>query len=79
MKDLLLKTVQNHELVLKDPEPFVGLSEHGDSSLTYVVRAWSNTEDYWKVYFDLTESVKKLFDENGISIPYPQMDVHMKN
>lgn len=63
--------------ILKDPAPFIKLLEHGDSAVVFVVRAWCNTADYWDVYFGLLETVKKRFDQEGISIPYPQMDVHV--
>lgn len=78
-KKILLDVASSHPLALKDPEPFVRLSAHSDSALTYTVRIWCNNEDYWDVHFDTTENVKKAFDENGIEIPYPQMDVHVKN
>lgn len=51
---------------------------HGDSAINFAVRAWCKTEDYWTVYYDLLETVKVRFDEEGISIPYPQMDLHVK-
>lgn len=76
VKAVLLTIASEHELILKDPEPFVRLSEHGDSAVMFVVRVWTNSEDYWTVYFDLLETVKKRFDEEEISIPYPQLDVH---
>ncbi len=79
VKSVITETVRKNELVLSDPEPFVRLSAHGDSSLDFTCRAWCASENYWKVYFDLTEEVKKAFDQNGISIPFPQMDVHIKN
>lgn len=63
--------------VLKDPEHKIAVVELADSSVNFVVRPWVNKEDYWGVYFDLTEGVKKRFDQEGISIPYPQSDVHM--
>ncbi len=68
-----------HELVLKDPAPFVRVSEHGASSINIVSRAWVKSEDYWTVYFDLLESVKTEFDKAGIEIPFNQLDVHVKN
>ena len=77
-KKILLDVASSHPKALKDPEPFVRLSAHSDSALTYTVRIWCNNEDYWDVHFDTTEKVKKAFDENGIEIPYPQMDVHVK-
>lgn len=79
VKKLLNDTVVSNEKVLKEPEPFARLSKHGDSALEYTVRAWCKSADYWTVYFDLTEQIKKAFDENGVSIPYPQMDVHINN
>jgi small conductance mechanosensitive channel len=63
--------------VLKEPAPTVAVSELADSSVNFVVRPWVKSADYWGVYFDLTEKVKKTFDQNGISIPFPQRDVHM--
>ena len=63
--------------VLKDPAAEVMVSEHSDSAVKYRVRAWCKGEDYWTVYFALQENVKRAFDEAGISIPFPQVDVHM--
>lgn len=77
-KQLLLEIVSADERVLKDPEPLVAVSALADSSVNFIVRPWVKTEDYWKVYWDTTEQVKLRFDEAGISIPYPQMDVHLK-
>ncbi|UCH79917.1 MAG: mechanosensitive ion channel [Nitrospiraceae bacterium] len=65
------------ERVLKDPAPTVAVLEMADSSVNFVVRPWVNTADYWNVYFDTTEKIKKRFDEEGISIPFPQRDVHI--
>ena len=79
VKNTIGKVLANHELVKKDPEPFVRLSKHGDSALEFTVRAWCETANYWAVYFDLLEQVKAEFDANGIEIPYPQMDVHIKD
>ena len=79
VKRVLSNIVDAHELILKDPEPFIALSAHGDSAVNFVVRAWVNNSDYWKVHFDLLEAVKVKFDEEEISIPYPQMDLHIKN
>ena len=78
VKRVLSNVVDAHDLILKTPEPFIALSAHGDSAINFVVRAWVNNSDYWKVYFDLLESVKVRFDEEEISIPYPQMDLHIK-
>ena len=78
VKRVLSNIVDAHELILKTPEPFIALSAHGDSAVNFVVRVWVNNSDYWKVHFDLLESVKVKFDEEEISIPYPQMDLHIK-
>ena len=77
VKAVIMKVVENHPAILKTPEPFVRLSAHKDSSLEYAVRVWCKSADYWDVYFDLMEMVKKAFDENGVQIPYPQVDVHI--
>lgn len=77
VKKILMDVASSHPKALKDPEPFVRLSEHSDSALTYTVRIWCKNEDYWDVNFDTIESVKEAFDKNGIEIPYPQMDVHI--
>ena len=79
VKDILMSAMKNHEKVLKDPEPFARLTKHGDSALEFTTRAWCNKDDYWDVNFDLIETVKKEFDKNNVSIPYPQMDVHINN
>jgi small conductance mechanosensitive channel len=74
---VLAEIVTNHEKVLKDPAPMIRLHELGDSSVNFVVRPWSNTSDYWDVYWDVTREVKHRFDAEGISIPFPQRDVHI--
>ena len=79
VKTVLLDAVKKHERILKNPEPFARLTKHGDSALEYTVRVWCKAADYWDVNFDLIETVKKDFDANGISIPYPQMDIHIDN
>ncbi|WP_297993394.1 mechanosensitive ion channel family protein [uncultured Clostridium sp.] len=78
VKRVLSNIIDAHDLILKTPEPFIALSAHGDSAVNFVVRVWVNNGDYWKVHFDLLESVKVKFDEEEISIPYPQMDLHIK-
>ena len=75
-KETLMEIVKADSRVLADPEPFVAVNELADSSVNFVVRAWTSTDDYWGVYFDMLENVKLTFDEKGISIPYPQMDIH---
>ena len=76
-KETLLQIMHDDERVLKEPAPFVAVGELGSSSVNLVFRAWVKTEDYWNVHFDMLERVKLTFDEKGISIPYPQMDVHV--
>ena len=78
VKEVLNKIIERNKLILKDPEPFVAVSAHSASSVDFVVRAWCNTENYWSIYFDLLEEVKITFDKENISIPYPQMDLHLK-
>lgn len=75
-KSTLEEIVKSDERVLDDPTPFVAVSELADSSVNFVVRAWVKSGDYWGVYFDTLEKVKLVFDEKGISIPYPQLDIH---
>ena len=65
--------------ILKDPEPFVGVSALADSSVNFATRAWVKGEDYWGVFFDMNQKVYNAFNEKGISIPFPQMDVHVHN
>ncbi len=74
---VLSSIVGSHEKVLKDPEPVVRLHTLGDSSVDFIVRPWSKTADYWDVYWDITREVKRRFDAEGISIPFPQRDVHI--
>lgn len=78
VKRVLMDIINNNELILDDPEKFVGISAHGPSSVDFLIKVWCRTEDYWTIYFDLLEQVKVRFDEEEISIPYPQMDVHFK-
>ena len=70
---------EKHELILKDPAPFIRVSEHAASSINIVTRVWVKSADYWTVNFDLVEGVKKAFDEQGIEIPYNKLDVTVKN
>ena len=74
---ILEEILVTHELVLKDPEPNVKLHTLGESSVDFVVRPWVRTDDYWDVYWDVTREVKMRFDAEGISIPFPQRDVHL--
>lgn len=77
-KDLLMNFINEDERILKNPEPFVGLGELGDSSVNITTRAWVNHVDYWGVYFDMHERVYNEFEQAGLSIPFPQMNLHMQ-
>ena len=79
VKAIIEDILASHPKALQEPAPFVRLSSHGDSALTFTARVWCNNADYWDVYFDVTEKVKEEFDKNGIEIPYPQLDVHVDN
>jgi len=78
-KQIMADVLAKEERVLKSPAPQIAMGELADSSVNFVVRPWANAGDYWDVYFALTESIKKAFDANGISIPFPQRDVHVYN
>jgi small conductance mechanosensitive channel len=78
VKGILLKIASEHSLTINEPEePFCRLMRHADNSLNFVLRIWTLSENYWPLYFDLMEQVKKEFDRQGIEIPYPQLDVHL--
>ena len=77
-KEVLHRLVQEDERILKEPEVFIALNELADSSVNIVLRAWVNASDYWGVYFEMNEKVYKTFDEEGLSIPFPQLDVHLQ-
>ena len=77
IQSLMLEVMDQNEKVLKDPAPFIRLTAQAASSLDYTFRVWVKGADYWEVYFDMMERVKKAFDENGICIPFQQVDVHM--
>jgi small conductance mechanosensitive channel len=76
-KSILEQLIAEDERILKDPESQVLLSALADSSVNFTIRVFVNSADYWGVYFSMNEKVKLTFDEQGISIPYPQRDVHM--
>lgn len=78
-KAVLIDMLNKDARVLKDPAPFVGVLKLGDSSVDFAVRPWVKVEDYWAVFFDLNETIKKRFDAEGLSIPFPQRDVHIYN
>jgi len=72
LKDLVFK----HDLILDDPEPLIRVTEHAGSSVNIACKVWVKGPDYWTVYFDMHEDVKDAFDDAGIGIPYPQLDIH---
>ena len=78
-RKILMELMNADERILQDPEPFVGLKELGDSSVNFATRAWVKGEDYWGVFFDMNNNVYNAFNEKGINIPFPQMDVHVHN
>jgi small conductance mechanosensitive channel len=77
VRSTIKELVGADERILKDPECLIAVSELADSSVNFVVRPWVKTADYWGVKFDMTEAIKKRFDKEGISFPYPQQDVHL--
>jgi small conductance mechanosensitive channel len=76
-RDIIAKILSDDERVMEDPAVQIAVSELADSSVNFVTRAWVKSGDYWGVVFDTTEAVKKRFDAEGISIPFPQRDVHV--
>ena len=76
-RSLMADIIAEDTRILKTPEPQISVSELADSSVNFVVRPWVKVEDYWGVFFDLTEKIKKAFDANGVSIPFPQRDIHV--
>ena len=76
-RNAIMDEINKDDRILKDPAPTVAVVELADSSVNFVIRPWVNSADYWGVYFGLTEAMKKRFDAEGISIPFPQQDVYM--
>lgn len=76
-RETLMELIKADSRILSDPEPFIALSELGDSSVNFVVRVWVEASDYWGVNFDMNEKVYNKFNDAGLNIPYPQMDVHV--
>ena len=74
---VLIEVVDGHNMVLKSPEATIRVHSLGDSSVNFIVRPWAKTEDYWQVHSDLTREIKMRFDKEGISIPFPQRDIHL--
>lgn len=75
--EVLRRLLSEDERILADPEPFIAVKELGDSSVDFTVRAWVNAPDYWGVFFRMNEQVYRTFDKEGLSIPFPQRDVHL--
>ena len=76
-QQIMEQVVSEHPLVLKDPAPVIRVHALADSSVNFVCRPWVKTEDYWEVYWSLTRTVKERFDAGGVSIPFPQQDIHV--
>lgn len=76
VKEVIEELLKSYELVKSEPVSFVGITNYGDSSINFIVRAWTDTSNYWPVYFHINEMLKKEFDKNGIIIPFPQLDIH---
>jgi len=76
-RDIIQTILDQDERILKDPAPVIVVGELGDSSVNLLVRPWVKTSDYWAVYWHLLETIKMTFDDQGISIPFPQRDVHI--
>ena len=77
VKKVLKSVIDKEDMVLKDQEIFIRLTEHAESALIFTVRVWTENKNYWPLKFNLLENVKKAFDKNNISIPFPQIDVHV--
>ena len=75
IKSIIKSLLDNHELVLKEPVPFIRMSDMTHSSLDFTVRAWCNTADYWSVFYDITEQVREEFIKNEIGLPVPQSEI----
>ncbi len=76
-KEVLMKLIQSDPRILKHPAPVVAVSELADSGVNLVCRPWVKPSEYWNVYFELTEKGKLTLEENGMTIPFPQREVHV--
>jgi small conductance mechanosensitive channel len=74
---LLSRLIDEDERILREPEPFMALQSLAESSVNIVVRVWVNAPDYWSVYFAMNEKVYREFEQEGLAIPFPQLDVHL--
>jgi small conductance mechanosensitive channel len=72
-----LREAAEHPAVLAEPGVFAGISTYGDSAITYVLRAWCKTEDYWDLYFAMNSKVRETFANNGVEMTYPHINVHL--
>lgn len=79
VRQVLSRVIEANTKVLAEPKPDIYVAAHADSSINFFVRVWANSEDYWPVYFDMHEKVKLAFDREGITIPFPQRDVHLSS
>ncbi len=77
VKQVICEVLEKDSLVLKEPQATIAVMELADSSVNFAVRPWAKPEDYWTVYFNTYENVKKRLDAEGISIPFPQTEVHL--
>lgn len=79
VKDAIFDVINKDARILNEPKPFVAVSELAESTVNFITRVWTKTDDYWTVYYSLLENVKIKFDEENIVIPYPQMNIHVNN
>ncbi len=79
VRSVIDRLIAADQRIFKDPAPFVKVGELADSSVNFTVRVWANAADYWDVFFDMNEKIYTTFEQEGISIPFPQMDVHVNN
>ena len=77
VKRIVMDVIERHELSLKEPEPYVRVSEYQDHAIAINLRVWTKTDDYYLLKDDLIELIKEEFDRNGVVIPYQQLDVHI--
>jgi small conductance mechanosensitive channel len=77
-KRIILEIIKRNELILLDPEPFIGIKNLGNSSVDITCRVWTSTENYWSVYYYLSETLYKELPARGFPFPFPQLDVHLK-
>jgi small conductance mechanosensitive channel len=76
---ILKETVEQNDLILKDPAPFVRITERRENAIVYTIRVWTKSKDFWPVRFDLLENINNKFEQENIKIPHNKMDVHIKN